>query len=134
MRHSFQMREELDFMAERAGAFHDQAFSNFSENYDRVLILHRQELMEYKIKLEELLEETDIKEQSIKKDFLMLLKINFPILTAFKEEQTYTMHLLLDVEHLLSDTGSDDYERYAKMGLKIDPEDPGFLQRKGNCN
>ena len=77
MRHSTQMRQELNSIWERAGAFHNQAFSNFPESYHRALILHRQELMEYKVKLEELFEETDNKEQSIKNVFLMFFKSIF---------------------------------------------------------
>ena len=56
------MREELKFMTERVSALHNQAFSNFPESYHRALILHRQKLMEYKVKLEELFKETDNKE------------------------------------------------------------------------
>ena len=74
MKHSAQMREELNFVVPRVKAHHYQAFTNFPENYHQVLILHRQELMEYKVKLEELLEKTDIKEQSIKMNCMMLLK------------------------------------------------------------
>lgn len=62
MRHSDQMREELNFIVTRVKALNHQAFSNFPESYHRALILHRQELMEYKVKLEELFEETDNKE------------------------------------------------------------------------
>ena len=91
------------------------------------------ELISYKVKLEELFSETDIKEQSIKIDF-WCFHINFPILTALKEEQSNTLKVLIHVENLLSRGGSDDFERYAKMGLRIDPKNPYFLKRNGNYN
>ena len=74
MRHSTQMRQELYFMAERAAALHNQAHSNLPESYFRVQDVYHEELNTYKVKLEELFEETDVKEQSIKNDFLMLFK------------------------------------------------------------
>ena len=61
-------------MTERVNALHNQAWSNFPENYCRVRDVYHEELNTYKVKLEEVLEETDIKEQSIKNDFLMLFK------------------------------------------------------------
>ena len=77
MRHSTQMREELNFIIPRVKALRNQAFSNFPESYVRVRDFYNEELNAYKVKLEELLEETDIKEQSIKNDFLMLFKSIF---------------------------------------------------------
>ena len=63
------MREELKFMTERVSALHNQAFSNFPESYVRVRDVYHEELNTYKVKLEELFEETDNKEQSIKNVF-----------------------------------------------------------------
>ena len=73
MRHSTQMREELKFMTERVNALINQALSNFPESQIQVKNVYHEELHTYKVKLEELFEETDVKEQSIKNDFLMLL-------------------------------------------------------------
>ena len=78
MRHSTQMREELNFMTERAAALGNQAWSNFPESYVRIRDVYHEELNAYKVKLEQLFEETDVKEQSIKNDFLMLFKSIFP--------------------------------------------------------
>ena len=58
------MREELNFMTERAAALHNQAVSNFPESYFLVRDVYHEELKAYKVKLEQLFEETDIKEQS----------------------------------------------------------------------
>ena len=71
------MREQLIFMAERVNALRNQASSNFPDSLFRVQDVYHEELITYKIKLEELLEETDIKEQSIKNDFLILFKSIF---------------------------------------------------------
>ena len=72
MRYSTQMREQLNFMTERVSALYNQAYSNYPESFSRVRDVYHEEFNAYKVKLEELLEETDIKEQSIKNDFLML--------------------------------------------------------------
>ena len=69
MRHSTQMREELNLIWERKEALWNEAFSNFPESHIQVKNVHHEELIAYKVKLEELFEETDIKEQSIKNDF-----------------------------------------------------------------
>ena len=69
MRHSTLMREELNFMSERSDALNNQAYSNFPESCFRVQDIYHKELNAYKVKLEELFEETDIKEQSIKNEF-----------------------------------------------------------------
>ena len=59
--------------------------------------------------------------------------INFPILTAFKEEQLKSLYSLFDVELILSHGKSDDFERYTRMGLQIAPNDPYTLKRNGIC-
>ena len=69
MKHSTQMRELLNFMKERVNALHNQAWSNYPESYFRVRDVYHEELNAYKVKLEQLFEETDIKEQSIKNVF-----------------------------------------------------------------
>ena len=44
------------------------------------------------------------------------------------------LRCLLEADDILSMGESDDYERYAKMGLQIDPKHPYFLSRHGDCN
>ena len=39
---------------------------------------------------------------------------------------------LIDTEKLITFGTSDDYDRYTKMGLQMEPNDPGFLQRNRN--
>ena len=41
------------------------------------------------------------------------------------------MIALLNAEKLLSEMRSDDYERYTKMGLQIEPNSPLFLNARG---
>ena len=38
----------------------------------------------------------------------------------------------MNIEGLLSSCKSDDYDRYAKMGLRIEPQNPQLLQRQGH--
>ena len=45
-----------------------------------------------------------------------------------KIEQREIIHMLTCVEDLLTDGESDDYGRYTKMGLRLFPKDPDFLQ------
>ena len=52
--------------------------------------------------------------------------------TAVKEEQIDTLCGLFNIEKILSEGGSDDFERYVNMGLHIDPNHPNFLYRNGN--
>ena len=69
MRHSTQMREEVKFMKERLNALLNQALSNYPESQIQVKNIYHEELNAYKVKLEQLFEGTDIKEQSIKNEF-----------------------------------------------------------------
>ena len=41
------------------------------------------------------------------------------------------IHMLICVEDLLTDGESDDYGMYTKMGLRLYPKDPDFLQWYG---
>ena len=76
MRHSTKMREELYLMMDRTDALNSYKHSllNFPDSYDRFKDVHHEELIGYKVKLEELFEKTDIKEKSMKSD-LRCLKI-----------------------------------------------------------
>ena len=42
--------------------------------------------------------------------------------------------MLIDLERLLNLGASDDFYRYIKMGLQIEPNNPGFLARFGNLS
>ena len=41
------------------------------------------------------------------------------------------LRVFVVIENILSDASSDDYERYSKTGLKLEPNNPYFLRRKG---
>ena len=67
MRHTAQMRDEVNFMNARVDALHIEALSNyhlFPDSFTRVKNQHHKELTKYKVRLEQLVCETDIKEQS----------------------------------------------------------------------
>ena len=64
MRNSAQMREEMNFIKAQVNAFYTEAFSNYPYSFDRVNNLHHEDLTTYKVRIEELICETDIKEQS----------------------------------------------------------------------
>ena len=53
------------------------------------------------------------------------------MISVFKEQKITILHDLLRAEKLLSLCESDDYERYAKMALQIEPNDPQFLKCVG---
>ena len=42
--------------------------------------------------------------------------------------------MLIDLERLLNLGASDDFYRYIKMGLQIEPNNPDFLARNGNSS
>ena len=68
--------------------------------------------------------------------FYKMVKIqNVTILVypLFKHQKNTILHLLLRAEKLLSLCESEDYERYAKMGLLIEPNDPQFLKYVGEA-
>ena len=56
----------------------------------------------------------------------------YSFLTASKDEQIDTLCGLFNIEKILSEGRSDDYERYVNMGLHIDPNNSIFLYRNGN--
>ena len=41
---------------------------------------------------------------------------------------------LIELERMLTCSASDDYQRYTKMALQIEPNDPHFLARNENSN
>ena len=47
-------------------------------------------------------------------------------------EKVDVLWALLDIEQILSNYSSDDYERYINMGLRIAPDESKFLSRVGN--
>ena len=56
----------------------------------------------------------------------------FLFLTDFKAEKKLILCGLIDAEKLITFGTSDDFDRYTKMGLQIEPNDPGFLARNRN--
>ena len=54
------------------------------------------------------------------------------ILTDFKDEKTLILCELFDAEKLIAYGWSEDFDRYTKIGLRLAPNDPGFLQMQGN--
>ena len=66
MRLTLEIHVELNIMSDRIKAIRDEMmpFSNHSGLFDLVQNLHREELNAHKVRLEILLSETDIKEQS----------------------------------------------------------------------
>lgn len=55
------------------------------------------------------------------------------MISVFKEQKITILHDLLRAEKLLSLCESDDYERYAKMGLQIEPNNSDFLKCVGEA-
>ena len=49
--------------------------------------------------------------------------------TDLKEEKVFIMEGLLRMEQLISNRESDDFGKYTKMALKIQPENPYFNLR-----
>ena len=55
------------------------------------------------------------------------------MISVFKHQKNTILQILLQAEKLLSMCESDDYERYAKMGLQIEPNNSWFLKRVGEA-
>lgn len=53
----------------------------------------------------------------------------FLLMTIKQEKMNLIETFLLPIEEILSDGTSDDYGRYAQMGLRLDPNHAYFLQR-----
>ena len=53
-------------------------------------------------------------------------------MTDCKAEKKSILHGLIDAEKLITFGTSDDFDRYTKMGLQIEPNDIGFLARNRN--
>ena len=64
MKLTTQMQAEVNFIDARLGPLFNEAFSNYPESYNQIRNLHQEELKTYKVRLENLFLETDIKEQS----------------------------------------------------------------------
>ena len=63
-RYSAQMWKEVHFIQAQVNAVYAEAYSNFPHSFARAKNQHLEELAEYKVRLEELVCKTDIKEQS----------------------------------------------------------------------
>ena len=95
----FQISRQLD-------AIHKEVYANVPHSFDPAVEKYHRELIEFKIRLEELCDETDD-----------------------KDEKFYVIENLLLVENFLTRAISDDYGRYTQIALHIDPNHPVFLSR-----
>ena len=60
--------------------------------------------------------------------------VNFQLwqkLKGFQDFRIRYLEILIYIERLLSSCKSDDYDRYVKMGLRIEPQNPRFLEKQG---
>ena len=103
---SSNQKNEIDQMQKRSKVIQQEVFSNLPFSLRLVQKYHR-ELIEFKIRLEELCDETDAMEEKL----VILQGLTF-------------------IEHLLTRALSDDYGRYVEMALHIDPENGEFLGKK----
>ena len=53
-------------------------------------------------------------------------------LKGFGDVRIRYLEILIYIERILSSCKSDDYERYVKMGLRIEPKNAGFLDKRGH--
>ena len=53
-------------------------------------------------------------------------------LKGFGDVRIRYLEILIYIERILSSCKSDDYERYVKMGLRIEPQNAGFLDKRGH--
>ena len=81
----------------------------YPDNYDLILQNYAKELQNFKIKLEIFISYTDC-----------------------KKEQADVLWTLIDIEQILSNGLSDDFERYINMGLRIAPNMSIFHRRIGD--
>ena len=103
---STQQKNEVDQMQKRTKLIQQEVYSNLPFSLRLVQKYHR-ELIEFKIRLEELCDETDATEEKL----VILQGLTF-------------------IEHLLTRSLSDDYARYVDMALHIDPKNGEFLGKK----
>ena len=106
MRLTSQMRDEVSLIRRRMAEITEKANAKFSTKRLEVCESHEQELNVYKVHLEKLFSNTDLKNQ----------KINI-------------LQILLSIEHILSNGESSDFGRYAQMGMQIEPTESQFLYR-----
>lgn len=53
-------------------------------------------------------------------------------LKGFQDVRMRYLEILIYIERILSSCKSDDFERYVKMGLRIEPQNSGFLDKRGH--
>ena len=92
---------------------YDEAYENVPESFNRIAQTKNQELNRYKI-------ETEIYYESIQH-----------LGDKIRIRNEMVLDTLMKIEMLLSHGTSDDYERYVKMGLRVNPGNAMFLQRRG---
>ena len=111
MRLTSQMRDEVSLIRRRMAEITEKANAKFSTKRLEVCESHEQELNVYKVHLEKLFSNTDLKNQQIE-----------------------ILQNLLSVEQILTNGKSSDFERYARMGMQIEPTEPQFLYRTEESN
>ena len=97
---------ELFQISRKLDVIHKEVYANVPHSFDPAVEKYHRELIEFKIRLEELCDETDE-----------------------KDEKFYVLENLLLVENFLTRAISDDYGRYTQIALHIDPKHAVFLQR-----
>ena len=83
----------------------------YPDNYNIILLNYAGELQSFKIKLENLIFDTDC-----------------------YCEQVDILWTLIDIEQILTNCSSDDFQRYTNMGLRIAPNEAKFHSRIGNIS
>ena len=135
------MRNEMLTIAHRANSFHNEFVLKVPAEQRSFALSclnsqHGDELETYKVRLENLYSETDVKEQTFQDfqtyfwnlrgfsgDFYLMeysLSIKKRIWNVFQKEKLCLLGIL-DQIATLQDKNSDDRERYLKMGLRLDP-------------
>ena len=89
-----QMRGEVNFIDAQLEVLYTEAHTNFPERFYRVKSLYDKELNAYKVKLEILFSETDLKEQSKIHLWKMFVYIFDVFLIASKDEKARILDML----------------------------------------
>ena len=144
------MKAEIDSMYDRSRAINRWYVADFEKTFECMYTEYIKELSTHKVKLENLLCETDLKEQdhfrvSIFWKLLFCIKIlticDYDKLWSLPQSEKYEIiKLLLQLQSSHLDLAAKfrnteilgDQERYLKMAIKIEPKDPTFLEWNEN--
>ena len=138
---------EVRMMGRRGFQLQELAWANYPYSYNRVMRLHSDEMVANKLRYEEMLSMTDDKawfdsdENPVLgyfdyADFKKLIslalerRIRFAFELIFlKNEKAYLLKGCIDLERMISDGLSPEYESYCKQGLHCAPNDPVIIFR-----